>query len=216
MSDAPAATRASTPGWRDFRLWIGIAIVAASVFVGAWVLGTSDDTVPVWAAADTMGAGHVLTADDLTVRRVHFADASDADLYYPADQQLPADLRLVHGIGAGELLPRGAVGSTGADQLRQVPISVAADQVPADVSAGSSVDVYLRPASHAGCQGSPVCGGKPVLSGVTVLDAPPVDQEFGAGGQRMLVLGMSSGQAHTFFRLLASVDEPSLTVVGRD
>jgi len=86
----------------------------------------------------------------------------------------------------------------------------------ADVSAGSSVDVYLRPASHAGCQGSPVCGGKPVLSGVTVLDAPPVDQEFGAGGQRMLVLGMSSGQAHTFFRLLASVDEPSLTVVGRD
>lgn len=214
-SDTPAATRASTPGWRDSRLWIGVAIVAVSVFVGAWVLGTSDDTVPVWAAADTMGTGHVLTADDLTVRRVQFADSSDADLYYPADQQLPADLRLVHGIESGELLPRGAVASAGGDQLRQVPISVAADQVPGEVSAGASVDVYLRPASHAGCQASPVCSGRPVLSGVTVLDAPPADQEFGSGGQRMLVLGMSRGQAHTFFRLLASVDDPALTVVGR-
>jgi hypothetical protein len=216
MSDTPAASRASTPGWRDPRLWIGVAIVAASVFVGALVLGTSDDTVPVWAAADTMGAGHVLTAGDLTVRRVRFADASDADLYYPADEQLPADLRLQREIGAGELLPRGAVASAGAGQVRQVPISVAPDQVPGEVSAGARVDVYLRPASHAGCQSSPVCSGRPALSGVTVLDAPPADQEFGTGGQRMLVLGMSSGQAHTFFRLLASVDDPALTVVGRD
>jgi hypothetical protein len=216
LTDTPAATRAVTPGWRDPRMWIGIAIVAASVVVGALVLGASDDTEPVWSAARTMGTGHVLTADDVTVRRVHFADASDADLYYPAARPLPSGLRLVHGIGGGELLPRGAVGSAATDQLRQVPISVAADQVPGAVSAGASVDVYLRPSSHAGCQDSPVCTGRPVLSGVTVLDAPPADQEFGAGGQRMLVLAMSSAEAHTFFRLLASVDEPALTVVGRD
>ena len=214
-SATPAATRATTPGWRDPRMWVGIAIVAASVVVVALVLGASDDTAPVWAAARTMGTGHVLTADDLTVRRVHFADASDADLYYPAGRPLPADLRLVHGVGAGELLPRGAVGSVTAGELRQVPVSVAADQVPGAVAAGATVDVYLRPSSHAGCQGSPVCTGRPVLSGVTVLDAPPPDQEFGAGGQRMLVLAMSSDQAHTFFRMLASVDDPALTVVGR-
>jgi hypothetical protein len=211
----PQATRGATPGWRDPRMWVGIAIVAASVVAGALVLGASDDTEQVWAAARTMGTGHVLTADDVTVRRVHFADASEAALYYPGGEPLPADLRLAHGIGAGELLPRGAVGTAAADQLRQVPISVAADQVPGAVSAGASVDVYLRPSSHAGCQGSPVCTGRPVLSGVTVLDAPPVDQEFGAGGQRMLVLAMSSSEAHTFFRLLASVDDPALTVVGR-
>jgi hypothetical protein len=215
MTDTPAATRSGTPGWRDARLWVGVAIVAASVLAGAMVLGASDGTVPVWAAAHTLGTGHVLTADDLAVRRVRFAEASDADLYYPAARALPAGLRLVHGIGAGELLPRGAVASAATATLRKVPISVSTDQVPGDVSAGSDVDVYLRPSSRAGCQGSPVCTGRPVVSGVQVLDAPPVDQELGTGSERMLVLAMTGAEAHTFFRMLASVDQPALTVVGR-
>jgi hypothetical protein len=214
MTDTPAATRSGTPGWRDARLWVGVAIVAASVLAGAMVLGASDGTVPVWAAAHTLGTGHVLTADDLAVRRVRFVEASDADLYYPAARARPAGLRLVHGIGAGELLPRGAVGSAATATLRQVPISVSTDQVPGDVSAGSDVDVYLRPSSRAGCQGSPVCTGRPVVSGVQVLDAPPVDQELGTGSERMLVLAMTGAEAHTFFRMLASVDQPALTVVG--
>jgi hypothetical protein len=215
MTDTPPATRASAPGWRDPRLWVGVAIVAASVVAGALVLGSSDDTRPVWAAADTMGAGHVLTSDDLTVRRVKFADDSDEALYFTADQQLPAHLHLLRGIGAGELLPHAAVGSADAQRLRQVPISVAANQVPTEVTDGSVVDVYLRPSAHAACHASPACDGSPVLSGVTVLDAPALDQEFGSNGQRMLVLGMSEADARTFFRELTTSDDPSLTVVGR-
>src|SRR4051812_22228293 len=141
MTDTPAATRSGTPGWRDPRLWVGAAIVAASVLAGAMVLGASDDTVPVWAAARTLGTGHVLTAGDLTVRRVRFADASEAGLYYRAARPLPAGLRLVRPIDGGELLPRGAVGPTATAGLRHVPISVAADQVPGDVSPGADVDV---------------------------------------------------------------------------
>jgi hypothetical protein len=179
------------------------------------VLGTSDDTVPVWAASDAMGAGQTINAGDLTVRRVHFADSSDASLYLDADRPLASDLRLLRDIGAGELLPRAAVGPGADVSLRQVPISVASDQVPRDVAAGTVVDVYLRPATHSGCQDAPVCSGRPVLAGVTVLDAPPVDQEFGSDGGRMLVLGMSSAEAHRFFRLFSSTDNPSLTVVGR-
>ena len=215
ITDTPSAQRAaSAPGWRDPRLWIGVAIVAASVLAGALVLGTSDDTVPVWATTAAMGAGQAVSAGDLAVRRVRFADSSDAGRYLDADRPLPAGLRLLRGVGAGELLPRAAVGP-GDVSLRQVPISVAPDQVPRDVAAGTLVDVYLRPASHSGCQEAPVCRGRPVLAGVTVLDAPPVDQEFGSDGGRMLVLGMSGGQAHRFFRLFASTDGPALTVVGR-
>ena len=127
ITDTPAARRVTSPGWRDPRLWLGLAIVAASVLVGGLVLGTSDDTVPVWAAADPLGAGHVLTADDLAVRRVRFDDANAFALYFRADEQLPADLRLSRDVGAGELVPRAAVGPAAAGDLRQVPVSVPPD-----------------------------------------------------------------------------------------
>lgn len=215
MTDTATARRASAPGWRDPRLWIGVGIVAASVLVGALVLGTSDDTVAVWAATDAMGPGHALTSDDLTVRRVGFADAADAELYVGADEQLPSGVHLLHGVAAGELLPRAAVGSEETSALRQVPVSVASDQVPGSVGEGDVVDVYLRPSTRSGCTGTPVCSGRPVLAAVTVLDAPPPDQAFGSQGGRMLVLGVSDRDAHRFFRLLATTDDPSLTVVGR-
>jgi hypothetical protein len=212
---APAARRVATPGWRDPRLWIGVVIVAASMLAGALVLGTSDDTVPVWAAADSLGSGHVLNADDLAVRRVRFDDANAASLYFRADRQLPADLRLSRDVGAGELLPRAAVSAATQPDPRQVPVSVPPDQVPRTISVGDVVDVYLRPSSHTACAGSPVCAGQPVLAGVRVLDAPPPDDRFGSDGSRMLVVGVSGAQAQRFFRLLATTDDASLTVVGR-
>jgi hypothetical protein len=215
ITDVPAARRSSPPGWRDPRLWIGVAIVAASIVVGGVVLGTSDETVPVWAAADTLGAGHVLTADDLAVRRVRFEDTDAAELYLRADRRLPADLRLRHDVGAGELLPRAAVDRTSSHDLREVPVSVAPDQVPAAVGVGDVVDVYLRPASRTACAATSVCDGQPVLEGVTVADAPPADATFGADGSRMLVLAMSPAEAERFFRLYATTDDASLTVVGR-
>jgi len=212
---APPAKRASAPGWRDPRLWLGLAIVAASVLVGAVVLGSSDETVPVWAAADPLGSGHVLTADDLAVRRVRFDDSRAETLYLRADEQLPADLRLSRDVGAGELVPRAAVAPAGERDQREVPVSVRPDQVPRSVGVGDTVDVYVRPSTRTGCQGSSVCDGRPALAGVTVLDAPPTDQAFGSDGSRMLVLGMSGTEAQQFFRLLASTDDAALTVVGR-
>ena len=107
------------------------------------------------------------------------------------------------------------MGSADDAALRQVPISVASDQVPGSVGAGDVVDVYLRPSTRSGCGDSQVCSGRPVLAGVTVLDAPPADEAFGAQGGRMLVLGVPDTDAQRFFRLLASTDDPSLTVVGR-
>jgi hypothetical protein len=214
-SDTPAARRIATPGWRDPRLWVGVAIVAASVLAGAWVLGDGDDAVPVWAATGALPAGHRLAPDDLTVRRVRFADG-DAGPYLSADRQLPAGAVLVRPVGEGELLPGAAVGHEGASATREVPISVPPDQVPRDVGVGDAVDVYLRPATHTGCADSSACSGSPVLSGVSVSDAPATDQTFGPQGSRMLVLAMSEGQAHRYFQVLASTDDPTLTVVGRD
>jgi hypothetical protein len=215
ITEVPAARRASAPGWRDPRLWLGVAIVAASMLVGSLLLGSSDDTVPVWAATKPLTSGHELTAGDLAVRRVRFEGSDAAGLYFRADRQLPADLRLSRAVGAGELVPQAAVEPAVARDQRQVPVSVAPGQVPAAVGVGDVVDVYVRPSSHTGCADTAACDGRPVVSGATVLDAPEPGEEFGSDGSRMLVLSMSGAQVQRFFQVVASVDDAAVTVVGR-
>jgi hypothetical protein len=216
IMEVPAARRASAPGWRDPRLWVGLAIVAASVLAGALVLGSSDDTVPVWTASGSLGVGRQLTSADLTVRRVRFADARDASLYLRADQQLPGGLRLGRPVGAGELVPRAALTDATGPDLREVPLSVAPGQVPADVRVDDRVDVYLRPADHTSCPGSSVCDGRPVLADVAVVETTAPDEEFGTDGSRTLVLDLTPAQARDYFALLATTDGATPTVVVRE
>lgn len=208
---APPAVRATAPGWRDPRLWVGIVIVAVSVVAGARLLSAADDTVPVWAVAADAGAGDALTTDDLVATRVRFADTGDLAGYFPVDERLPHTLELTRGVGAGELLPRGAVGSAGASDLLQVPVAVDAEQVPGSVGAGSVVDVYLVASTRAARART----DGPALASVTVVDAPPLTETFGTSGKRQLVLAVEDRQVPRFFRLLGSVEGPVVTVVRR-
>ncbi|KQW49232.1 hypothetical protein ASC77_11120 [Nocardioides sp. Root1257] len=212
----PSAARATTPGWRDPRLWVGLLIVAVSVVAGSRLLAAADDTVAVWAVSADAGPGAALTEDDLVVHRVRFSDADDLAGYYRADDTLPADLRLVRAVGAGELLPRGAVGAADqpADSV-ELPVAVESEQVPPAVHAGSVVDVYLigDPARGAAASGEP---GTPVLREATVVDAPGADDGLGgASGRRQLVLAVPQADAAAYFAAVAALESPLLTVVRR-
>lgn len=210
----PVAVRATTPGWRDPRLWIGIAIVAASVLAGARLLAAADDTVAVWAVADDMGAGDVVTEADLEVRRVRFADDADLDRYFSADDTLPADLQLSRGVGAGELLPRAAVGSIAAGDLLQMSIEVAPGRVPTSVGSGAVVDVFVLDNDGERRRGTADDG--PALRGVTVVDAPQVDAGFGSSaGLRQLVLAVPEHAVSGFYALLDGLQDPAISVVRR-
>lgn len=208
--------RASAPGWRDPRLWVGIVIVGLSVVVGARVVGGADDSVPVWAVAGDMGAGDTVTADDLVARRVRFVDEAQLRGYYTADQSLPSDAQLVRGVGAGELLPRAAVGTAAATETIQLPVAVDPVLVPPSVQSGAVVDVYLTGTTP---EGDPVVEsagrGRAVLSSVTVIEAPPLDESFAATGRRQLVLGVEEEEVVRYFRAVGVLDAPVLTVVRR-
>jgi len=214
-SGAPPAVRASAPGWRDPRLWIGIAIVAVSVVAGARLVASADDSVTVWATASDLGPGDTVAAGDLTAQRVRFVDERDLGRYFRADEELPADLRLERAVGEGELLPRSAVGSSGESDAMELPVAVDSTLVPPAVASGWVVDVYLTGAATGETVTAEARDGRPVLSEVTVLDAPPVDESFAVSGQRQLVLGVTDAEARQFFRATGSLDAPALTVVRR-
>ncbi len=207
--------RTATPGWRDPRLWVGVAIVAASVVAGARLLASADDTVSVWGVAADMGAGDQVTADDLVAHRVRFADDAELDRYFASDDTLPGDLELLRGVGEGELLPRAAVGSAEDTDTLQVPIAVAVERVPASVAAGSVVDVFIVARPSGPRATSPGGPGEPALRAVTVVAAPAGDDSFGAAGERQLDLAVPEDDAQEFFELLNSFDSPVLTVVRR-
>ena len=215
--DATPATRAATPGWRDPRLWIGVAIVAVSVVVGARLVGSADDSVAVWAVDSDMGAGDAVTADDLVAQRVRFVEAADLETYFLVDDELPADLQLRHGVGAGELLARGAVGPAAESDTMQLPVAVDSALVPPSVRAGSVVTVYLTGAATKASAGSGPSrdSGEAVLSEVTVIDAPPLGESFAVSGKRQLVLAVSAEDAARYFRTVGALDDPSLTVLKR-
>lgn len=211
---APPAVRASRPGWRDPRLWLGIAIVAGCVVAGARVLGSADDTVAVWAVKADEGSGAVLTRADLVAHRVRFGSAGDLAGYYRADAALPDRLELIRGVGGGELLPRSAVGTGSASGTVQVPLAVDPAQVPPAVGTGSVVDVYVVGSSAD--PGGSAAMVAPALDAVTVVAAPHADQVFGSTQtRRQLTVAVPEKQAQAFFGLLAQDDDPALTVVLR-
>lgn len=227
------ALRATRPGWRDPRLWIGIAIVAACIVAGSRVLGSADDTVAVWAVKADAGAGAVLGRSDLEAHRVHFAAAGDLAGYFRADADLPGALALTRGVGRGELLPRSAVATRTSPDTVQLPLAVDPGQIPMAVSSGSVVDVYVIGAARAGSTigttagdtgaadratgpGRGTSAASPALSAVTVVSAPRTDDVFGSSQtKRQLTLAVPEKVAQQFFGLLTGLDDPTVTVVLR-
>ena len=219
--DVPVALRGRRQGWRAPRLWIGIALVAASVVVGGRVLAAADDTVQVWSAAGDLVAGQRVGDDALVAVRVRFADPAALADYYTVDDELPAELAVTRSVGAGELLPRSAVASPTGTGLAELPVAVEPELVPPGIGPGDVVDLYLvaRPSAETPAQPGPGPEADsttgPALAGVSVVEAPDLSSSFGTSGRRQVVLAVPEAEVPAFFALLARYDAPGLAVVRR-
>jgi len=208
--DVPTATRASSPGWKDPRLWVGVVLVTASVVAGARVLAGADDSVQVWAAARDLEAGAPLEAGDLVATHVRFVDSSDAERYLGVEEEVPGEAFLARGVGAGELVPAGALGQAPDEGRLQASLSLDAAQVPTGVRRGSVVDVWV--VGDRGRSGR----ARVVLTEVLVADLPPQSDSFaGAGGQRQVVLGVPEEEADALGVVLAASSTDSVRLVAR-
>ncbi len=191
---APAADRARVVAWwRRPRLLVGVLLVAGSVVAGAQLMSAADDTVAVWVAARDLPAGATLGSGDVEPRRVRFADRSTASGYVSATAPLPSATTLDRPVGAGELLPREAVLDDEGPDLVEVPISVAADDLPATVRQGSVVDIWASPqvADEPGGQVRAVA----VLTDVVVVAVPRSTDTLAPQATRQLIVGVPAADA---------------------
>ena len=214
---SPPANRAGRPGWRDPRILVGVALVAVAALLGATVVG-AQETTTVWAARGPLAEGQAVEADDLVARELRFAEAADASRYLAADGPVPDGLVLTRDVGAGELLPATAVGD-GTKALLEVPLTVAAEAVPATVRAGSVVDVWVTPdpdlvptGAEAG-DGSE--GGDSVLvfAAVRVVAVSRPGGALGSAATRQVIVGLERDAASALPQALGRLARGDVVLV---
>lgn len=137
---APAARRVRRPGLRDPRLGFGVLLVATSVLVGAWAVGSADDTIAFYVATSVLTPGETLRESDVTVVRARVPDG--ADRYLLADEPLPSTAVVTRMVGSGELVPRAALGHAADVRVRPVTAAISGP-LSQGVVEGALVDLWL-------------------------------------------------------------------------
>jgi hypothetical protein len=195
----PVAARLRRPGWRDPRLLAGVAMVAASVVLGSWAVRTAQRTVPVYVAREAIVAGQAVGPDVLAVVDVRLG-AVDVGRYLSADEPLPAGGTALRTVGAGELVPRAAVGDAADLDVR--PVAIALVRPPAKaVTAGAVVDLWFTPAEKTAPGDDPVSDGTvaddsaphPLATGLTVAEVSRPDGGFTVAGAATVQVLVPSG-----------------------
>lgn len=205
---SPAARRSAAASWRDPRLVVGLVIVAVSVLLGVRFVGGADDTVSVWTLRTDLPRGATLGRDDLAATDVRFADAVEANRYLSAGSPLPRDATLLRDVGAGELLPRAALGTAGAATRVEVPVAVAAEAVPATVRAGSVVDVWVTPEASSGTEPAAVL----VFDDVVVVAAPRSGSALGPSATRQVIVGIGPDEQRDLGDALATASTGAVVI----
>lgn len=164
--------------WSDFRLWLGISLLIVSMFVGARVMASGEETVTLWRASSELASGSPLSGVEAVVVALNGAQ----EPYFRGT--VPPSGIVVRPIGAGEFIPSSALSALPPADSRVVTVPVDPLHVAIGLNAGDQVDVWSS-SKDAGTVGSnlpPML----VLSGITVRAV--ASDVVGTGGEIGVVL----------------------------
>lgn len=178
-----AARRLQRPGWRDLRLVVGLVLVLLSVAGVVRLVGSFDETTPVYAATRDLLPGQPVGADDVVAVPVRLGDPMAR--YVDASQPLQAGTHLLRAVSEGELVPATALGTArmALDKTVSVPVEQSAAR---SLVSGSVVDVWV---SHRDTEalGEAYLDPALLLAGAVVDHVPADSSGLGAGLGRTAV-----------------------------
>jgi hypothetical protein len=112
--------------------------------------------------------GQRVDANDLELRRVSLG--ADDGIYLRAGELPEAGVIISRSVGAGELVPRSAVGDARGASSTTIVVALATE-LGGTVRAGDELDLWSAPALEAGRFGAPTV----IASGAQLVRAVPVD-----------------------------------------
>ncbi|CAH0128918.1 SAF domain-containing protein [Microbacterium foliorum] len=137
--------------WGDARFLIGIALVLLSIG-GVWaVVSSAGATAPILQASRTIVRGEALTSDDFQIVEVGLGGVTSR---YVAPQDLQPGRIAAKTVTEGELLAHSAVEDVDAGRTTTVVVE-SGPGIPADVGAGSDVELWAAPPSDDGTAQEP-------------------------------------------------------------
>jgi hypothetical protein len=160
----------------------GVALIVASMLVGARLLAGNDDTVTAWQATRDLAPGAVVSPDDVVAVAIPATLAGA----YAGGSGLPTS-PLDRPLLAGEILPTPVDVPLG--DARWVTVPVEPLHAPVDLAPGERVDVWATEGADLGVVPVPEL----VLEGVLVSEVA-VDG-VGLGGEYGVVLEIDPGDA---------------------
>lgn len=138
LPQSPHPRRIATPSWFDLRLVLGVALVLASVLLGAKLVSSARHTASVVAARRDLAAGTVLSVDDLTVVSARLP-GSGRGVYANGPSDLVGQ-RLSRPLAAGELVPIASVDDGATHTTITVPLEAAAAP---DLRKGQRIELWV-------------------------------------------------------------------------
>ncbi len=180
----PTAKRLQRPSWRNARLLVGLVLVLLGTVLGAKVVASADDTVPMYAASTAIRPGDHLGSDNL--RRVDVQLGTEAARYLSARTAVADDSYALRDIPEGELVPTGAVGGRGAVAVQAVTVEVDANSARG-LPANATVDVWVSPRDQQSTQ-ERYLDATLALQRVSVTPVTQDSGRFGASSSTMAVV----------------------------
>ena len=180
----PTAKRLQRPSWRDSRLVLGVLLVLVAATLGARVVASADDRVPMYAANRDLVAGDLVDGSSFT--RVDVRLGPGVATYVTATAPVPTGQFLLRDLRRGELVPASALGP--ATSLDRQVLTLSVDAVSTTgLGAGAVVDVFISDVEEGGKHDAKPTA-KRVLEGVGVAAVLGGGSSFGASARTSVQL----------------------------